>query len=121
MDNAVITSKTCTKCGENLPIQYFYPDKTRSDGYRNICKDCNSTYATHRPGFVERGYIAEDELVGRTKRCPSCNTVKDHAYFSRDKSKPDGRRSNCKECRKGTWNRYVASRTGASAPEGVGQ
>ncbi|USH44999.1 hypothetical protein SEA_CAMERICO_2 [Gordonia phage Camerico] len=106
MNNPVITSKNCTKCGENLPIEYFYPDHTRSDGYKNICKDCNSTYPLQRPGYIERGHVPANEMTGKTKMCPSCMEVKDLALFSRDKGKPDGRRSNCKKCRAGTWKRY---------------
>lgn len=39
------TKKHCRKCNENLPLDNFYPDKIKSDGYSAYCKKCNSMRA----------------------------------------------------------------------------
>lgn len=35
-----ITTKVCPKCGRELPIDRFSPDKNFKDGHKNACKDC---------------------------------------------------------------------------------
>ena len=37
--------KTCTRCGDEKPLDGFSPDKARTDGRSSWCKDC---YAEHR-------------------------------------------------------------------------
>lgn len=105
-----ITQKTCTKCEDTLPIEYFYPDPTRKDGYRNICKTCLSSYPAYKQGFKGRGHVDKTELTGKTKTCSKCRKKKDRAYFSADKSKVDGLRTACKECRKKDWQDYQNKR-----------
>ena len=34
-------TKVCSKCKRRLPTDMFYKDKTRKDGLRNKCKDCD--------------------------------------------------------------------------------
>ena len=38
--------KTCTKCDEVKACTEFHRDKSRTDGYRNICKLCVTSYMT---------------------------------------------------------------------------
>lgn len=110
----VLTQKTCTKCEDTLPIEYFSPDVTRKDGYRNICKECSRNYPSMKDNFVERGLVLRKELTGKTARCSKCRQVKDRAYFSKDKNKVSGYRSACKECRKKDWENYRNRRAGAA-------
>lgn len=37
-------NKTCKKCGETKPLDYFHKGKRMKDGYRNECKECNKAY-----------------------------------------------------------------------------
>ena len=37
-----IKSKTCTKCGEEKPLEQFYKRKGSKDGYRADCKNCQN-------------------------------------------------------------------------------
>lgn len=39
--NIMANTKTCSKCGRELPISEFYKDKSRKDGYRSECKECS--------------------------------------------------------------------------------
>ena len=39
-----MNSKTCTKCGENKLLTFFYKDKRMEDGRRPDCKSCKKAY-----------------------------------------------------------------------------
>jgi hypothetical protein len=38
-------TKVCRKCGRELPIDLFYPNKSLKGGYDNSCKECKNEYA----------------------------------------------------------------------------
>ena len=39
-------TKTCPKCGRDLPFDYYHfpKDKNYPSGYRNICRECDRKY-----------------------------------------------------------------------------
>lgn len=37
-------TKTCSKCGKELPISEFYKNKNKKDGLSSYCKECNKQY-----------------------------------------------------------------------------
>lgn len=39
-----MTTKICTKCGEEKSINEFYPHKGYKDGHHSWCKDCHAKY-----------------------------------------------------------------------------
>lgn len=43
------------------------------------------------------------------KKCASCNLICTFAQFNKDKSKPDGLNSTCRECRKIITDRYLSN------------
>ena len=42
------TTKVCKKCGRELPITEFTPNKTSKDGHVGQCKDCINAYQRER-------------------------------------------------------------------------
>jgi hypothetical protein len=34
--------KTCSKCGEELPVEEFARDRTKASGYKSFCKACDN-------------------------------------------------------------------------------
>ncbi len=40
--------KECTRCGEKQSDSNFYADRSKIDGRRNSCKDCDMQYYTGR-------------------------------------------------------------------------
>lgn len=38
-------TKVCRKCGRELPVDSFYPNKSLKGGYDNSCKECKNEYA----------------------------------------------------------------------------
>jgi len=55
-------TKTCSKCKEKLPIEMFYPDSSKTSGYKSQCKDCiskSNLERKHRKKRVTRDYYKE--------------------------------------------------------------
>lgn len=40
-----MTSKVCSKCNIDKDLGEFHKDKSRKDGYVNICKECKNSYS----------------------------------------------------------------------------
>lgn len=40
METTTTTTKTCSKCGQELPLTSFYPKKGAKDGLQYWCKEC---------------------------------------------------------------------------------
>lgn len=64
------TTKTCSRCTQNLPLEAFGPDRSRRDGCRRYCRDC------------ERAYNRE-----WTARNPEKRRAKDIRYWENNKAK----------------------------------
>ena len=47
--SSAIKTKTCPKCGQELPVTSFYIDRKTKSGYSCYCKKCQ-TVATHNSG-----------------------------------------------------------------------
>ena len=41
-NNTSIPSKVCTKCNQNKQLTEYNKDKSKSSGFRNNCKSCES-------------------------------------------------------------------------------
>ena len=41
----MITKKICSKCQKSLPINNFFKNKSKKDGYNNYCKLCQKIYS----------------------------------------------------------------------------
>lgn len=37
-------TKVCSECKRELPIEMFYKNKSKSDGFQSYCKQCCSDY-----------------------------------------------------------------------------
>ena len=37
--------KLCKKCDTKKPLNFFNKDKSKKDGYRNSCKECQKDYS----------------------------------------------------------------------------
>jgi hypothetical protein len=68
--------KTCTKCNEVKALTKFHRDKSRKDGYRNICKPCvvlymQDYYVVNKDKVVARA--TEWNEVNRTRHNKKCS------------------------------------------------
>ena len=64
--------KTCTKCGEETPLENFSKNKSKSDGLNNYCKPCMRSY--------KRVYDQKDHV----KEANRARSLKSH-YANREK------------------------------------
>ena len=53
--------------------------------------------------------MSADEIIVASKRCPTCRETKAVSAFSRDSTKKDGLRSECKECARESNRVYHAA------------
>ena len=49
-------SKVCVKCDIEKDLCEFHKDKTRKDGYRNICKSCSHDY-------IQKYYLVNEDYI----------------------------------------------------------
>lgn len=91
-------TKTCTKCGRELPISEFYARAGAKDGLQTQCKECHNAATQRsiekRKGIVNTGQTEEPT----TKLCICCGETKPITEFYKDKKATDGHQSYCKHC-----------------------
>lgn len=64
-------SKICQQCGESKPLKAFYRNRTKPDGFQNICKKCSDKQRTERhKRIVARRVKLATEL--RSTGCVIC-------------------------------------------------
>ena len=93
-------TKTCTKCGRELPISEFYARAGSKDGLQTICKDCHNA-ATKRCHDKAKAQAHTEKSLQETcdmKRCAKCGETKPLTDFYKDKKASDGHQSWCKHC-----------------------
>ena len=61
-------NKICTKCGIEKPIEIFYKNKSKRDGYSSICKDCQKEadkryYQSNKDKIRKRARIFHKKII----------------------------------------------------------
>lgn len=66
MSTIELIVKACNKCGESFPLNDFYRNASKPDGYVNRCKPCHreSVYAAQR---ARRAAMGEEAWLERGK------------------------------------------------------
>lgn len=91
--------KKCSDCKQTKETSKFSLNRCQKDGLSNICKKCSTERGRHRTTLISqknkdsRPFISSEE-----KLCKGCNTIKHKSLFSKNKAKPSGIVSRCKEC-----------------------
>lgn len=83
-----VVQKVCNKCNKSKLAEFFYKDKTKSDGLRNACKECEKK---NRKKF--------DPSNITNKTCCVCKKALPVSNFDKDTRVKDGFRRHCKACR----------------------
>ena len=96
----VATSKTCTACNIDKPIEGFCADKTKPDGHAGWCRDCSNAAAAKRSKKLKEAAKADTLWTPRTepKICSMCKIEKDVSSFYKDSTKKDRLASRCQAC-----------------------
>lgn len=110
-----VVTKTCKKCGRELPVSEFGRHAKTKDGYQPLCRECRSAEAKGRQQETkaddpeDKHYLPfgrrpahpsyVDEATGETmKWCRLCQQFKPIADFHLNKTSKDGHASECKVC-----------------------
>lgn len=116
---APLTEKKCGKCNNIFPIDQFWLDKRKKDGYRSYCKRCFiDTTAPNRARFLEKSIIKVEEDLITHKTCSGCKQSLPLIDFSISKSHVYGLQSRCRYCsadrEKSRRDRYKSEGTSSS-------
>ena len=91
MTTSVSQAKECTKCGETKALTEYPVDRHRPDGHRAVCRPC---WNAGRSG----GRKAAATPTEPHKVCGTCKADKPLTAYPVDRARPDGYRSQCREC-----------------------
>ena len=93
--------KCCTKCGVDKVLDEFSADKKKRDGKTSHCKACVSEFRKHkRNGTLPSPTVKEDKMERISKCCTKCGVDKGMDEYFTDKTRGDGKVSQCKTCRR---------------------
>jgi len=98
-----IKTKKCSGCKENLSVEDFYKNKSRSDGYDYNCKNCE-TKRKNGENVILTKKRPTDVPVG-SKWCPKCEITFPFEYFYKASKRPDGYQNDCKKCNNDSRNK----------------
>lgn len=90
-----MNEKHCSCCDIKKSKNNFYKMRSARDGLNPICKECHKFRYRYKPRPKKAKKII---LIGKTKKCPSCNKTKDYAHYHVDRNKANGRVASCKDC-----------------------
>lgn len=98
---AIVPTKVCSICGQELPVDKFYVNKKKKDGYSPACKSCFSYREKEELQRQRRKKkIALQAEVGEGyKICSHCERILPLSQFNKCKNNKDGLETYCKECR----------------------
>lgn len=96
-------TKTCTKCGRELPISEFYARTGAKDGLQTICKECHNA-ATKKCREDKKDKEApidaiEPQAPACTKKCPRCGRELPADAFGKHSRTRDNLQPYCRDCR----------------------
>lgn len=99
--------KTCNKCNETKDITEFAKNKTRKDGYNNICKACfklyrdqhyqnNKDYYKEKAKNYRKSMVESLEKFKATLECENCGEKRTYCldFHHIDPNEKDGNISN---------------------------
>ncbi|UCG54905.1 MAG: hypothetical protein JSV32_01405, partial [Dehalococcoidia bacterium] len=92
-----IKNKRCSKCGELKSISAFSKAVGKLDGYRAVCKECDSKSSVEYRRKVSNREFEEIQTIGE-KRCWMCKRLLPVEEFNYARSNYDGFANHCREC-----------------------
>lgn len=97
--------KICGKCNKETQFENLIKDKTRKDGYKPLCKQCDS--ARKKLKYGNSNY----PILEINKICNICKIDKSFKNFHKDKTDSTGTYSICKQCRVSSSASYYQKNT----------
>jgi len=93
-----VIKKRCKGCGNLYPSDRFSLDRTKKDGFSDLCDDCNDERNTRYFRSLEEKLRTKVLKTNYKKECSICHVLKPVASFTRDKTSLDGLSSKCTTC-----------------------
>jgi hypothetical protein len=90
MADSTDTTRRCSKCSNDLPLTAFAVDRSKHQGIKSWCKQCDNERS--------RSYYHNGGREVRSKRCPNCGETKFASCFYRSSASKDGLQGWCKVC-----------------------
>ena len=97
-NNTPIPSKVCTKCNQNKSLSEYNKDKSKSSGFRNNCKLCESI--AEKQFRDNNRHINANKIYNENdvKQCSKCEQNKPLTDYQTNITTVDGLQSCCKSC-----------------------
>lgn len=91
--------RQCKMCHRTFSVATFPKDPNSYDGVSYFCKECHKLYdkAFIVPKKVEM-HPADNNDLNSYKVCHKCGRVLPLTMYSKDRTRPDGLNSRCKDC-----------------------
>jgi len=90
--------KICANCRQEKPVDEFYKSSQAKDGCSYSCKECRDKASKHREIGKLRSRFNQTVSPGH-KWCHGCQQEKPVEQFWADRTKKDGRNTQCIDCR----------------------
>ena len=105
-NNTPTSSKVCTKCNQIKPLREYNKDKSKTDGLRYSCKQCQSIakkqYRDNNRQINSNKIYNENDV----KTCSKCKKQKLYTEFHKYVTKSLGLESYCKDCKANDHKEY---------------
>lgn len=95
-----MTTKVCSKCGEEKDIDEFSNNKSRRDGKLEQCKECARMYQIELRKTIKLNNLTNPPEHPEKIKCSCCKQEKSTSEFYSDFSRKLGVSNKCKECSK---------------------
>ncbi len=89
----LVDEKFCKGCSETKPASAFVRNRTRKDGLKDLCKECERSYTPSK---------SRTKLDGAIKRCVRCERMLPSRMFVYNQHSDDKLLSYCRTCKQ--WN-----------------
>ena len=86
--------KRCTRCEKHKPLEEFYRDRSRTDGRRPYCIDCDKVYEQSEKGIAR--HRAGSKRWAKTPKGRAYSKVAHAAYARTEKGKAARKRINAR-------------------------
>lgn len=101
------SSKKCSICQQIKDASDFYVHGSHADGLSSQCKVCGRQRSANSGAAYSDGIRPYKEI--ESKKCCTCNQIKERSAFYKQRSKSDGLQNQCKVCVKKHNTEYKAS------------
>ncbi|MFF4758042.1 endonuclease VII domain-containing protein [Streptomyces sp. NPDC001292] len=91
--------KCCSRCGEHRPRAAFARNKSMRDGLQAYCRECAAAYHQERQVARGRNVRPRVRLPEGHKYCRTCDQIKPHSEWSRNRTASDGLATLRKACK----------------------